>query len=597
MRITALFFPAFISILIKYLRKPERTWHPSMLIAEYGIYVLVNVLLTTSLITYGLGIYGITADAFDSFPFFIKYTFIAIIIAFITPYVEELITRYVKVSSVVNMVSSVKRQILNLEFPIYIIISLGILFSYYIINKLDIDNIEIQRGMLICIILVAVYAVIKFYLSKLSYDEFIFLIIAAGFIMRIGYMLYTDSYTRVYDIGAFDYTHIGKAAYLLNLAQMNQLPQTNEVQLYHQPFSYIASALCSKILVPFLNPGDVYYLVDAGKTASCFASCAVLIMLVKACRLLNLSKISTLFTTLWLSFIPIFYLIGGRIGEDAFTCFFTVAALLYTAYWYNNPSYKNTILLAIIYGLGVQTSLSCVLPVPFTLFAFAYHIWKKRCKPSFYLKQSSLFAIIALPLGLWFSIRNYILFDQAFTYVYEQEIYGPLWTGDISLWNRYKFLDILDIRQTPYGFPFVDYNFFTFHLKTELFGIFTFEIPVFIPYVLLILNICITFGVIIYSIYSYCFGKVKGLKKLVLPSYLFILLFSMYSYYVQPFGCSMDYRYFAALSVLKALLLGMQIDLLSSGTTKIGHFFKQTIFILIPLYSIASVIMFCFIVA
>ena len=102
MRVVALFFPAFISILIKYLRESERTWRPPVLIAEYGIYVLVNVLMTTSLITYGLGVHDVTADAFISFAFFTKYVVIAIIFAFVTPYIEELITKYVKVSFAVR---------------------------------------------------------------------------------------------------------------------------------------------------------------------------------------------------------------------------------------------------------------------------------------------------------------------------------------------------------------------------------------------------------------------------------------------------------------------------------------------------------------
>lgn len=97
MRIIGLFFPAFISISIKHLRNPKHTWQTLMVLVEYGIYVMINVLLTTAIVTYVLNVTGVTVDAFDSFPFFTKYMVIAIMAAVFVPYIEEIIKKYIEI--------------------------------------------------------------------------------------------------------------------------------------------------------------------------------------------------------------------------------------------------------------------------------------------------------------------------------------------------------------------------------------------------------------------------------------------------------------------------------------------------------------------
>lgn len=98
MKMIGLFFPALISILINHSRNSERTWQFPMILVEYGIYVLVNVLITTVIITYALNVSGVSVDALDSFPFFTKYTVIAITAAVFTPYIQEIINKYVKIT-------------------------------------------------------------------------------------------------------------------------------------------------------------------------------------------------------------------------------------------------------------------------------------------------------------------------------------------------------------------------------------------------------------------------------------------------------------------------------------------------------------------
>lgn len=97
MRIIGLFFPAFISLSIRCARDEKFSLRTPAVVVAYGIYALVNVLLTTIIITYGLNVSGVTVDALDSFPFFTKYVVIAVIMAVCVPYIEEMFRKYIHI--------------------------------------------------------------------------------------------------------------------------------------------------------------------------------------------------------------------------------------------------------------------------------------------------------------------------------------------------------------------------------------------------------------------------------------------------------------------------------------------------------------------
>lgn len=102
MEIIGLFAPAMISVWIKHNRNVEVTWGMPKILFEYGIYVWINVFMSGCIITYALGMSGVTSDALTSFPFFTKYTVIAVAMAILVPYAEEIIRKYFKVTLTVR---------------------------------------------------------------------------------------------------------------------------------------------------------------------------------------------------------------------------------------------------------------------------------------------------------------------------------------------------------------------------------------------------------------------------------------------------------------------------------------------------------------
>ncbi len=102
MTIVGIFIPGMVSVWIKHKRNAECIWNTPKVLFEYGIYVLINVFLTGCMITYALGMPDVTSDALNSFPFFTKYILIAVVMAVLVPYVEEIIKKYFQITLVVR---------------------------------------------------------------------------------------------------------------------------------------------------------------------------------------------------------------------------------------------------------------------------------------------------------------------------------------------------------------------------------------------------------------------------------------------------------------------------------------------------------------
>ena len=99
--IIAILCPAVISVAILHIRIRElRLFHVKTL-AEYVVFLLVNVFLSTLLVCILLGS-DVRIDAFMSFTFFIKYVAIATILAVLIPYVYLIARTYIKIQLVIE---------------------------------------------------------------------------------------------------------------------------------------------------------------------------------------------------------------------------------------------------------------------------------------------------------------------------------------------------------------------------------------------------------------------------------------------------------------------------------------------------------------
>ena len=448
---------------------------------------------------------------------------------------------------------------------------------------------------LICCVL---YLLLMHILNRLTLEKVICVILLAGCTMRIGYMLYTSCQLRAHDVRGLDMASNGKDGYLLRIIKEYRLPENNTYQCYQQPFYYFLGAFSSKIINLALHKTDNYSLVNAAKVVSCIASSYTMFLTEDLFRFMHISRKGTVFGLMLVAFSPVFFLTGGRVGEDALTTFFIVACLLFTLIWEKKPSLSNTIILALLYGCGMMTKLSVAIPALFTIIIYAKKIVIVYCKKIKADKYASgifgkiaLFGCISLPLGLWYSLRNYILFGQSFTFVLRPND-NNLYIGDISKLLRILPFDINNIMRSPYAHPYDDYNLPTYLVKSELFGEFDYEISNWIPNILLFTNIVLTVAVF-FCIFLLIFSIQDNTNaRVILIWAVLFMIFTLNSCLSYPFGCSMDYRYYAVFSVIKALALGESMDIFinKNGIVIISLKFLQGMSVL---FSVLSCIMYC----
>ena len=73
---------------------------------------------------------------------------------------------------------------------------------------------------------------------------------------------------------------------------------------------------------------------------------------------------------------------------------------------------------------------------------------------------------------------------------------------------------------------------------------------------------------------------------------VFYLLFICYSYYKEPFGCSMDARYFLIVPILKIVVLGKLSEGLNRALAA-GKGYAVLMKVAMLLFGTASIVMFC----
>lgn len=461
--------------------------------------------------------------------------------------------------------------------------------SIFLITILTFGGYLIYRGMnsiygtvvvkVLCLIAIAVLFAGLFHKHRtgtFTIEKLISAIIWSGCILRIGYMLITPCTLRGHDLFELTADSTGKAGYLLRLVTEGRLPESYALQLYQQPFFYISGAAASLILNRISGLNDAFSLVDASKTISCLASCYSLFVVEHLLKMHIKGEKAVAWVSLLVAFSPVFILTGGRVGENALCFLFTVLAIIYTEYWDDNPSVKNTVLLAVFYGLGVMTKMSCAVAALYTIFIFARKLFPEFSVSTFRNKRLGamrmqgkvllrllLFGLISLPLGLWYSMRNYLLFGQPLTYVLPQDAGGILFRGEDSLVQRFIIPDIANLLLTPYANPLKDSNLFTYLVKSELFGEFMFDSPQWISILFVFCNLFITGFAVVYGLRRLvCIRNTRpgsSDRKVIVYSVIFSL-FAVYSYIKYPFGCTMDCRYYMMLVVCKALIIGVFLE-------------------------------------
>jgi 4-amino-4-deoxy-L-arabinose transferase-like glycosyltransferase len=414
---------------------------------------------------------------------------------------------------------------------------------------------------LISVLAASAAAALMLLLRRFSFRRGALFAVLAGIVMRFGYMLRTPFFLRGHDIGTL--SDSGHFAYIYHVFSTFSLPQSFDGQFYHPPLNYILCAAAARVYSFFTGCQNPIELVEAARLVPCFASCALLFVCLSLFDEIGMDRKASFFAILIISFHPTFFILSASVNNDMLMILFFMTSLLYTAKWFHKRTCKNAALLGMFIGLAAMTKLSGAVAVLAAAAAFIAASCTCTDGKSFIalLKQAAVFFAVFLPLGLWYSIRNYILFGQKFGYVLQISFTSSLYSGAHSFAARFLSFPLTELMKSPFCSPFGgDYAIWPYTLKCSVFGEFDFSGA---NALLISLLLSSNFFLIIVSLAAMAatmikFKDVPLFSRLLLFGTWLVMMVSFISFNVKyPFACTMDFRYIVPTAITGAAFIGI----------------------------------------
>lgn len=427
--------------------------------------------------------------------------------------------------------------------------------------------------------------------NKLKKEKTILILLfIIGILLRTYYIQETKYYQRQHDLGTLEKN--GCLNYIYTIYETGKLPKTNTNQFYHPPLHHIISATFLKVVSPLAqNQTDLFEYLQLLPYLYSILLMFIIYRITKELKLNSLIKI--LIITI-VSLHPTYIILSGSINNDMLSILLIHLTILQTIRWYKNNNLKNTIILALTTGTSVMAKTSGAIMAPAISIIF---IWKlvndiiaNKQKTKIikkYIITFSIFGIISLSIGLWYPIRNYILFDQPILYVLDP-LDKAQYYGDI------KFIDrIIPSLQSTFSIYHNSYkdasNIYSSAIKTSMFGEYVFAENGII-HTLSLISVVTNFYlgliipiIIIINLIKNIKNKDQELKWKIFLIIIFII--NIISFIIMqiklPYGCSSDFRYIVPTIITSITLLGYTYK--NTKKPIKNNILKLSIFILIIL--------------
>ena len=418
----------------------------------------------------------------------------------------------------------------------------------------------------------------------------IMLLILLGITIRFVYALYTGSGDRQHDVGSWGGTagHLGYIEYWINhnfkLPDKSFLPDFDLTgytywQYYHPPFHHMLMAGLLSLLKALGVPYPAA--AEATQMLPVLYSSLTMIVSYRIFRLIKLKGIPLIAAMAIMSFHPAFILFGGSFNNDMLLMLMVMSSIMWGLRWYRDPRVGNIVPLALCIGLGMMTKLSGWMVAPAVALFFLIVLIKNIKKPLKYIGQYSLFAVICAPLGLWWQVRNLILFKLPLTYVPMLDKSMSMYSGNMSLAQRllsfgngqlsYVFGSIKSV-----GAPYDEYNPTLGLLKTAMFDECNNSISSqHYPQISVTGPILFWLSVILFAVSFVCFivmmiKKSSGINGAERAYFGLLFATHLISYYMfaiaYPFSCTFNIRYCMPLIPLCAMGLALAVQMLKEST-------------------------------
>ena len=334
-----------------------------------------------------------------------------------------------------------------------------------------------------CIVLMCISLICA---KKFKTEDAVFAVLSAGFVLRTILVVYTPLNFFQHDVSGFGEGFQGfHDDYIMYIYEYWALPNDdvrNLGQLYHPPLHHALSAVFFK-LHAFIFPksaGEINVL----KTLPFMYSCWFVLICHRILKHFKIDGAPLVIALSFISFHPQLLFLAIQINNDALMTMLFAASVYLALKWYEKPELTVILFTAITIGCAMMAKISgglVAIPVAFLFLCKLITALKKKAevKTGELIKQFVLFGFLVFPLGMWFPLKNFILYGTPFTYVFpiDSTAHQDLWM--FSTWQR-VFAPSAESLKNPFMTmnstqPAADYNALLALLKTSLFDERTFD--------------------------------------------------------------------------------------------------------------------------
>ncbi len=440
------------------------------------------------------------------------------------------------------------------------------------------QDFTVLQGFMAFLILLELGVAVAMIKKKMMTPQWaIVFIFIAGFIMRTGYGIFTDGLvTRQHDLSIASTLGNGHYGITMSIFENWELPERilvdgqwdleRSYQMYHPMLMHMTWALFMHFHSLFLG-SNIWVLYQSVRILSIFFSCMSLYFIYLTFKELKVRGWTLVMATAFFAFSPIFYRLSAMTNNDPMAYFFIFLSILFTAKWLHKPTFGNIAVIGLAIGLGMASKLTAAMmafPVA-GVFLYKLIISFKQKKGWSLLPQFVLFALIVFPLGMFFPIRSYLLYNQPFTYVWHN-LNHHLLVVNTSIWDRYFSFPMDQLTHSlfeilwdtePVG---QDYNIYTTLMKSFLYGEFYFGNYVVAGFLMLfnlILVITMFLSLVFFLLNSLYQRKMSNKEIVFFIGGIGLTFFISYVQFnlTYPYTCTMDFRYVVAITLPISLLI------------------------------------------
>lgn len=454
---------------------------------------------------------------------------------------------------------------------IYIFTIVFFTLLYYLKYSFNFNHLFIALLSIYSLICIITIKLLK--IDNYKIETFFALILIFG--TYLSYVSYTPHFARQHDSRSFFAPQYGgHFGYIGYIFSNNALPNMNPTDywcFYNPPLFYVISATVLKVLNLFtIEIGEGFEFLQL---LSSIYAIIFIYYIYKILNKLNVKK-CLLFVLLFVGLSPAMVFLSGSLNNDILSIMLSTIALYYAIDWYENDKLSNLIIIAFSIGLAMMTKISSALIAIVIAIIFLVRIIENlknteevREVLKKYIINFSIFAIIALPLGLWFPIKNYIKYDIPFTYIQSVDLDNDSNISEYSVLERLFKIEnnvLKKSNEVQMDRDNKEYNIFITTIKSFLLDerIEVGESSVLKTTIDILLYLSI-FGSILFVInyiYLICYSIITKShdKWLYIFSFLFIIEIVSYTKFCFdfPFTFTMNFRYIVPTLICFGYIMG-----------------------------------------